>query len=60
MNILSVNLSEIMVTVGGQPCVIDTDLVTTTVSSLVTNEIIYLVPLSHIMVRHSLALHLTL
>ena len=31
-NVLSVDLSEIMVTVGGQPCVINTNLVTSTVS----------------------------
>ena len=31
-DILSVDLTEIMVTVGGQPCVINTNLVTSTVS----------------------------
>ena len=38
-NILNVALTEIMVTVGGQPCVIDKNLVTANVSALVTNEI---------------------
>ena len=43
MNILNADLSEIMVTVGGQPCVLNTDLVTATVSAMVTNDVIYLV-----------------
>ena len=36
MNILSVDLTEIMVTVGGQPCVIDTDLTMANVRTILS------------------------